>query len=363
MKRCSRCILPVGMPGIKFDSEGICNYCHSYKKMAIKGEEALEEIFSKYRNYKDSKYDCIMTFSGGRDSSYILYQLVRKHKLRTLCVTSDCGLITEYAWRNMERATKILGTEHIIVKVNPEKVLKHIGQNIKAWLKKPSLALIPIFMSGDKTFSKIMVDFAKERNIPLIITGGGGGIDGSFFKTGFAGVPKEPFKFNFFDAIILAFNYFLEYFKNPGYWNGHLIYSLKAWFQYFILGYRDTASWLHYYHYKKWNEAEILKTIREKLDWETPPDTTQTWRTDDVTSPWYNFLYYSMTGFTENDELLSNMIREEMIIREEALIRVARENQPRYEEIKKYLKMVNVDIDIYKLEKRLNSYREKISSN
>jgi len=360
MKRCTKCILPENIPGIKFNSDGVCNYCRDYRKMETKGEEALEKIFSKYRNHKDSKYDCMMTYSGGRDSSYILYQLVKKHKLRTVCLTVDCGLITEYAYRNMERAKKILEIEQVIIKTEPEKVLKHVGQNIRAWAKKPSLVMIPIFMIGDKTSHKIMIDFAREQNIPLVISGGASGIEDGIFKAGFAGVAKEPYKFNRFDAFVMALNYFFEYVKNPRYFNGSIVYMLKGWLDFFIFRYPYKTEWLNYFEYIKWNETEILKTIREELDWEAPSDTIQTWRTDDSTSPWYNFLYYSMTGFTENDELLSNMTREGMITRKEALVRVKQENQPRYEEIKKYLEMVNVDIDIYELEKKLKSYREKI---
>ena len=359
MERCSKCILPGGIPGIKFDSDGVCNYCYSYKKMEVKGEKALEKIFSKYRNYKSNKYDCIMTFSGGRDSSYVLYRLVREHKLHPLCLTVDGGLITEYAYLNMERAKKILDVEHVIIKAEPEKVLKHVSQNIMAWIKRPSLAMIPLFTIGDKTSNKIMVNFARKRNIPLRVTGGASGIEDGVFKAGFAGVSREPYNFNRFDAFVMALHYFLEYLKNPRYLNSSLIYTFKGWLEFFIFRYTHAREQLHYFEYIKWNETEILKTIREELDWETPPDTIQTWRTDDATGPWYNFLYYSMTGFIENDELLSNMIREGMITREEALIRVKQENQPRYEEIKKYLKMVNVDIDIYKLEKKLKGYREK----
>ena len=30
MKRCTRCILPEDFPNIKFDSNGVCNYCHNW---------------------------------------------------------------------------------------------------------------------------------------------------------------------------------------------------------------------------------------------------------------------------------------------------------------------------------------------
>ncbi len=107
------------------------------------------------------------------------------------------------------------------------------------------------------------------------------------------------------------------------------------------------------YRYIKWNEEKILSTIINELDWESPSDTIQTWRTDDSTVPWYNFLYYSAVGFTENDVLLSNMIRDGQITREAALLRAEQENKPRYGEIKKYLKEIGVEVDLKKLEKRL----------
>ena len=37
LKRCSKCILPETFPGIKFDEEGVCNYCKNYKKQRLRG--------------------------------------------------------------------------------------------------------------------------------------------------------------------------------------------------------------------------------------------------------------------------------------------------------------------------------------
>ena len=359
MKRCSKCILPESFPGIKFDSTGVCNYCHSYKKIEVKGGEALEEVLSKCRlQGKAKKYDCMVCWSGGRDSSYTLYQLVKKHNLRVLAVTLDGGLITEYGYRNMEQAKEILGMDHKIIVLDQQRFLKHVGQNIRAWLKKPSLLMIPIFMVADKTFGSQLSKIGKQYDISLLVTGGNTGVEDTSFKAGYAGIYEEPSKVKLRQALKLLGAYLLEYIKNPRYINGSLGYIIPGWFDFFAIQ-THNKNFINYFEYVKWNETDILKTIQEKLGWQGAADTIQTWRIDDATSPWYNFLYYSMTGFTENDELLSNMIREGMITREEALDGVKQENQPRYEEIKKYLKMVNVDIDIYELEKKLKGYREK----
>jgi hypothetical protein len=52
-----------------------------------------------------------------------------------------------------------------------------------------------------------------------------------------------------------------------------------------------------------------------------------------------------MAGFTENDTFRSNQIREGIITREEALMHVEKENQPRWDSIKWYCDTIGVDFE------------------
>jgi len=65
-RRCSRCVLPETYPGITFDESGVCHLCNSYQKYQLAGEEALHRHLE---SKKGEKYDCLITLSGGRDSS------------------------------------------------------------------------------------------------------------------------------------------------------------------------------------------------------------------------------------------------------------------------------------------------------
>ena len=68
-KRCSKCILPETMPFIKFDDFGVCNFCKNYKlRNNPKPFKDFLKIVEPYRNL--SRNDCIVPFSGGRDSSF-----------------------------------------------------------------------------------------------------------------------------------------------------------------------------------------------------------------------------------------------------------------------------------------------------
>ena len=57
----------------------------------------------------------------------------------------------------------------------------------------------------------------------------------------------------------------------------------------------------------------------------------------------YNYIYYTVAGFTEHDTFRSNQIREGDISRDEALMLVECENKPRYQNIRWYLDALGMD--------------------
>ena len=61
-------------PFIEFDSAGVCNCCRTHVPHELKGRDALERALAPYRS-RDGSPDCIIAFSGGRDSSYGLHLL------------------------------------------------------------------------------------------------------------------------------------------------------------------------------------------------------------------------------------------------------------------------------------------------
>ena len=155
----------------------------------------------------------------------------------------------------------------------------------------------------------------------------------------------------------MLWRYLWEYIKNPYYINRSLITNFKGVFVFFFYSHILKRKTIHFFQYIKWDEKEVVSTIRKTLDWESPADTTVTWRTDDENAPIYNFLFYIMTGFTEHDALLSNMIREGMVEREEALKRVHEENRPRVSTIDKFLRDIGLDMSAKDIEKTLSRYK------
>jgi uncharacterized membrane protein len=85
--------------------------------------------------------------------------------------------------------------------------------------------------------------------------------------------------------------------------------------------------------------------ILEEYGWEKAVDTNTTWRIGDGTAAFYNYVYYTVAGFTEHDTFRSNQIREGQITREKALELVKDENRPRYQNIRWYLDTLGLDFE------------------
>lgn len=100
---CKKCLMPSSRPRIRFNSKGICNACvflfNQEKIDWSKRENELKKICSKYRS-NSSKYDCIVPWSGGKDSSYVAYQLKHKYKMNPLLVTFNPLIPTEVGNKN-----------------------------------------------------------------------------------------------------------------------------------------------------------------------------------------------------------------------------------------------------------------------
>ena len=343
IKRCTRCILPATMPFIEFDAQGVCNYCRNYKKIQVSGPEALEDWVAAYRSNSGSP-DCLVAFSGGRDSSYGLHYVKKILKMNPIAFTYDWGMVADIGRRNQSRLVSKLGVEHIIKAADIQLRRKYIRQNIIAWLRKPHLGMIPLFMAGDKPVEYYVTQAAKKYKIKLIFLFRGNELETTEYKFGFLGVKNsEPggvmHEMPIGSRARLALAASWQYILNPAYFNSSLLDILFAYYVTCMM----PLNFVYLWHYVKWEEDKIVTTLKKEYDWETEKDTILTWRTDDGTAPFYNYIYCTVAGFTENDAFRSNQIREGLLTREKALRITEEENRPRYAAIREYLDKVGLD--------------------
>jgi asparagine synthetase B (glutamine-hydrolysing) len=345
LKRCTKCILPETMPFIEFDSDGVCNFCRSYKPKKLLGRDKLEIELDKHRS-KDGSADCLVAFSGGRDSSYGLHLMKEEFGMNPIAYTYDWGMVTDIARRNQARMCGQLGVEHLWVSADIKQKRKNVQKNVKAWLKKPDLGMIPLFMAGDKQFFWYANKTMEQTGIKLMVFSQNH-FEKTNFKSGYAGAkPIERldgkiYNIGFSNKFQLASYYGKNYLINPNYINSSIFDTLWAYISFYFI----KQEYLYLFDYIEWNEDELNQVLLDEYDWEIAKDTSTTWRIGDGTAPFYNYIYHIVTGFSENDTFRSNQIRDNHLTREKALEFSIQENEPRWNSIREYLQMIDISFD------------------
>ena len=345
LARCSKCILPESFPGIYFDSDGICNKCHEHENIALKDLDVLKKSVEGFRS-NDGNPDCLVGLSGGRDSCYGLHVIKNELGLNPIAYTYDWGLVTDLARRNISRMCGKLGVEHILVSADIHQKRKNVRKNIEAWLKKPDLAMIPLFMAGDKQFYYYAHRLRKQTGVDLFMFAAGNALERTDFKIAFSGLNGNSgtgvlTQLTVLNKLKLMLSYGLKFVNNPAYINSSLLDSFHAFYSSYLL--KD--DYVYLYHHYPWSESHVNNVLEEEYGWERSPDTTTTWRIGDGTAAFYNYIYYVVAGFTEHDTFRSNQIREGQITREEALCLVNEDNKPRWASLQWYANTVGFNLD------------------
>ena len=356
LKRCTKCVLPETMPYINFDSKGVCNYCNNYKiRNNPKPISDLQNILDPYKRAKGN--DCIIPFSGGRDSCMGLHLAVKELGMKPVTYTYDWGMVTDLARRNISRFCSELGVENIIVADNIKLKRENVKKNIEAWLKYPDLGMVNLFTAGDKHFFRHVQDIKKQTGINIDLWSVNP-MEVTHFKAGFLGVPPDFAEEKVYsNGVIKQLRYqklrFKAMLKSPSYFNSTIWDTLQGEYYRSFLKKKD---YYHLFDYYTWDENEVNDVIINDYGFERSPDTSTTWRIGDGTAAFYNYIYYTLAGMSEHDTFRSNQIREGQITREEALDFIKEENKPRYQNMVWYLEACGLDFET--VVKKINSTKK-----
>lgn len=171
MKRCTRCIMPEVEGHVSFDDNGVCNVCNNFDDLKVGvvenkqhgGHEELMKKIERYRGDIDSKYDCAVGVSGGKDSMMTLYIAKKELGLNPLAIFIDNGFSLDEMYHNIKSATDLLGVDLIVYKVNAAKdIFKYLLQTKKpVYYCRVCHALIDVYVR----------EVASKYNIKLLLGG------------------------------------------------------------------------------------------------------------------------------------------------------------------------------------------------
>jgi hypothetical protein len=203
--------------------------------------------------------------------------------------------------------------------------------------------MISILTAGDKHFFRHVETVKRQTGIQLNLWGVNP-LEVTHFKAGFLGVPPDfQEKRVYMHGISKQLNYqrlrFKAMLQSPSYFNRSMWDTVSG--EYYR-SFTEKTDYYHIFDYWRWDEKICDETLKQ-YDWELAPDTATTWRIGDGTAAFYNYLYYTIAGFTEHDTFRSNQIREGQLTRCAALALVEDENRPRYQNIRWYHDSLGMD--------------------
>lgn len=159
---CSHCIMPNTRPRVIFDEHGVCNACrNAEEKTRIDWDDRrrqFTEYVDRYRG-KSGPYDCIVPWSGGKDSSYIAHRLKFEFGLNPLLVTFSPLLPNEVAVHNREAMLR-LGFDHLMIRPN-QKVARDLARRFFVERGNPKVA-------WDAGINTVPLQVAVNYKIPLV---------------------------------------------------------------------------------------------------------------------------------------------------------------------------------------------------
>jgi len=312
MKRCTRCILPETFPGIRFDEEGVCQYCQrmpdAEKRATQKARlrARFEELVRRIRTRPG--YHCLVSWSGGKDSTYTLWLLREQYRLRILAFTFDNGFVSPGALKNMRVVAENLKVDHVIVKPRFDLLRQVFAASMQPGMYPPrALERASGICNSCMALAKgIGLRMALEKDIPVLAYGWSPGqipLASAVFRTN-AQMLRAMIEAAVVSLEKAADGQIAVYFPEE-----HHLENARE-FPYNV----SPLAFLDY------DEETALRCI-DALAWERPQDTDPN-STNCLLNSFANVVHLEQMGYHPYVMELAGLVREGYMSREEALGRL-----------------------------------------
>lgn len=313
LKRCTKCVLSENFPRIKFDEQGVCNFCRDELLYSTEQEQIdiakieITKLFDDYRG--KAEYDAILCYSGGKDSTYTLKLAVEKYKLNILAFTLDNGFISPCAFKNIEKVVSRLGVDQITYRPSYKFMTSLFRLSSLETIYNPK-TLMRISANCNSCITIVNITalkYALEKEIPFILAG---------FTLG--QIPSNTIYYkNNYDFFRESRKPFLDKFK------AHLGNEVSRYME--IDDSLIKRSGFYPYNInlltlENITESEIIEKILP-LGWEKPGNVDGC-STNCLINSFNNHIHQKKFGYSPYELELSHLIRKNLISREEALQKI-----------------------------------------
>ncbi len=311
-RRCKICCISENFPGAQLDADSVCRDCRQFKLQndpdaQIRRNQAnIEKAIAERRG--KGKYDVIVAYSGGKDSSFSLLYLQETYDLKVLAFLVDNNFVSDQAKRNADVFTGKLGVDLVTFKPNSRFMNKMYTTSLEgdlydmSQLSRANAACL----SCINLINNFVLDEAVRRKVPIIA---GGYIEGQI--PNHSGVVKmdNPMIHSFrdknrkklSDEIDPRFDSYLDI-ASPQAGSDHPIFINP------LLG-------------MNYSETEIVETI-SKYGWSKPKDTGKS-SSNCLLNDYAISVHHERYGFHPYEAEICAQVRRGSLTKEEALDKLA----------------------------------------
>ncbi len=191
---CKNCVANDFMiAGLEFDGEGLCPMCQTIEE--TKGFKSVLPVVNEIKKSKKSRFDVALFYTGGKDSTYLLYYLSKVLNRKVLALTWEIPYMSDNARQSIENAKKKLDNVEFITRYvansDLKKMYAHLYERAGNTCACPSLAYVlfyselvenkvPYFIAGNEPAQllglyynhmapKIAYRFAENKGLNFLI--------------------------------------------------------------------------------------------------------------------------------------------------------------------------------------------------
>jgi hypothetical protein len=308
----------------------------------VKGHDKLKRILE---SGKGKDYDCLVPTGGGKDSSYVLYYVLKELGLKPLAFYFDNGFYYDAARRNLENICKRLSVDLVVEKPTDFRRKAAIeAVRFSSYIHQFSATkLCANCVNNALTAAK---NEAARRKIPFILWGHstleGYPTEFDYETYEITKYTESPRELNEHQSFHEYLNYISSYYNLIYCRNGtdYINAIVHRWIhEYYVV--RDNlttnplerwtkflpfwkASWnsnkvqsIGFFDYIAYDPYRNLEVLKKEIDWRAPPNREA--RNDCMLHPFGNYTALTLTGITRDGFTLANLIRHGLLTRDEAI--------------------------------------------
>ncbi len=167
IRKCKKCGFILGTkPGLK-EVDGVCQACINEENKGKINFQERQDWLTQYisDNRTNTKYDCVVGVSGGKDSYMIVKRLIENHECKNplLVHVTDEFTHTQAGEYNLDHLVKYYNLDLITFRCSPDTLIKHTKEDFMNELHPMKWI--------EQRYYEIPLEVASNYNIKLVFYG------------------------------------------------------------------------------------------------------------------------------------------------------------------------------------------------